>query len=91
MRGDATRIGGRLGRERFRFVDGSRHRHGDSRAVDMSVLVSALVLLGAVLVTILAAYEWTGLPRHWYMRTWNTALAAMLWLMWLHGISVTWT
>jgi hypothetical protein len=48
-------------------------------------MLSALVLTGAIVATFVAAYEWTGLPRHWQMRVWTTALAAMLWLTWLWG------
>ena len=48
-------------------------------------MLSALVLTGAIVATLVAAYEWTGSPRHWQMRVWTTALAAMLWLTWLCG------
>jgi hypothetical protein len=52
---------------------------------DGAAMMDGLVLTGAATATLVAAYEWTGLPRHWQMRVWNSALAVMLWLMWLHG------
>jgi hypothetical protein len=50
-----------------------------------AAMMDGLVLTGAATATLVAAYEWTGLRRHWQMRVWNSALAVMLWLMWLHG------
>ena len=40
--------------------------------------------MAAVAVTVVAAYEWTGLPRHWHARGWTTGLAAVLWGIWLY-------
>jgi hypothetical protein len=49
------------------------------------MLLNGLALTSAAALTVVAAYEWTGLPRHWRMRVWNSALAIALWLTWLHG------
>jgi hypothetical protein len=38
----------------------------------------------AVVVSVIAAYQWTGLARYWFARTWTTAFAAILWLAWLY-------
>jgi hypothetical protein len=38
----------------------------------------------AVMVSVIAAYQWTGLARYWYARTWTSAFAAILWLAWLY-------
>jgi len=42
--------------------------------------VLMLDLAFAVVVTVIAAYQWTGLARYWYARGWTTALATILWL-----------
>jgi hypothetical protein len=52
-----------------------------------AMLLNGIVFTGATAATLVAAYEWTGLPRHWQMRVWNSGLAIMLWLMWLYGIT----
>jgi hypothetical protein len=49
------------------------------------MLLNGLALTIAAALTVVATYEWTGLPRHWRKRMWNGALAIALWLTWLHG------
>ena len=62
-------------------------------------MVSALVLLGAVGFTLVAAYQWAGRlgifseattlalgkwqGRVWQGHLWNTVLAIILWILWL--------
>lgn len=46
--------------------------------------VLMLDLAFAVVVTVTAAYQWTGLARYWYARGWTTALATILWLAWFY-------
>jgi hypothetical protein len=58
---------------------------------------SALVLLGAVGFTLVAAYQWAGrvgafgttttelAVRDWRSRAWSTAVAVILWLVWFFG------
>ena len=53
----------------------------------MPAIAHVLVIVAAVAVTVVALYEWTGLPRHWHARGWNTALAAVLWGIWLYIIA----
>ena len=60
-------------------------------------MVSALVLLGAVGFTLVAAYQWAGrvgafdvasrelAVRNWQGHVWNTVLAIILWLVWFYG------
>ena len=64
-------------------------------------MVSALVLLGAVCFTLVAAYQWAGrlgifgeattlAPGNWQGHVWqghvwNTVLAILLWLVWFYG------
>jgi hypothetical protein len=57
-------------------------------------MVGALVLLGAVCFTLIAAYQWTAqlwaddtAALEWAARgrVWNTALAIILWLIWFSG------
>jgi len=54
-------------------------------------VVSALVLLGAVTFTLVAAYQWVGrlgllnAGRDGQTRAWSTALAIILWLVWFFG------
>jgi hypothetical protein len=59
-------------------------------------VVFALVLLGAVGFTLVAAYQWAGIfgvfdgatmfaARGWRDRVWSTALAIILWLVWFYG------
>jgi hypothetical protein len=64
-------------------------------------VISALVLLGAVAFTLVAAYQWAGrlemfgeattLPpgnwqgQVWQGHVWNTVLAIILWLIWFYG------
>jgi hypothetical protein len=45
-------------------------------------MLSVLVLALAVLVSVVAVYQWTGLARYWSARKWTTALAVLLWLAW---------
>jgi hypothetical protein len=52
-----------------------------------AMLLNGIVFTGATAATLVAAYEWTGLPRHWRMRAWNSGLAVTLWLMWFYGIT----
>ena len=53
----------------------------------MLAIAHVLFLMATVAVTVVAVYEWTGLPRHWYARGWNTALAAALWGIWLYIVA----
>jgi hypothetical protein len=53
---------------------------GEQRSVPLRMLELAL----AVAVSVIAAYQWTGLARYWFARTWTTAFAATLWLAWLY-------
>lgn len=64
-------------------------------------MVAALVLVGAVSFTLVAAYQWAGrlgifgeattLPpgkwqgHVWQGHVWNTVLAIILWLVWFYG------
>jgi hypothetical protein len=54
-------------------------------------VISALVLLGAVTFTLVAAYQWAGrlgllnAGRDGQTRAWSTALAIILWLVWFFG------
>lgn len=54
-------------------------------------VVSALVLLGAVSLTLVAAYQWAGrlgllnAVGDGQVRALSTALAIMLWLVWFFG------
>ena len=64
-------------------------------------MVAALVLVGAVSFTLVAAYQWAGKLRifgeaatltagnwqgHvWQGHVWNTVLAIILWLVWFYG------
>ena len=54
-------------------------------------MVSALVLLGAVCFTLVAAYQWAGrlgflnAGRDAQTRVWSTVLAIILWLVWFFG------
>jgi hypothetical protein len=54
-------------------------------------VVSALVLLGAVSFTLVAAYQWAGrlelldAGRDGQVRAFSTALAIILWLVWFFG------
>ena len=59
-------------------------------------MVSALVLLGAVCFTLVAAYQWAGrlgifgeattlAAGNWQGHVWNTILAIILWLVWFYG------
>jgi hypothetical protein len=75
--------------------------HSPRAGEDPPVLVSALVLLGAVGFTLVAAYQWAGrlgifgeattlAPGNWQGRVWqghvwNTVLAIILWLIWFYG------
>jgi hypothetical protein len=50
------------------------------------MFIAALVLLGAVCFTLVAAYQWTMFAaRNWRARIWSTALAIMLWLVWFYA------
>jgi hypothetical protein len=53
----------------------------------IELLLIALALMAAIAVTVVAVYEWTGLPRHWHARWWNTALAAVLWGTWFYIVA----
>ena len=71
------------------------------RAGEGLPVVSALVLLGAVGFTLVAAYQWAGRlgifseattlalgkwqGRVWQGHLWNTVLAIILWLIWFYG------
>jgi hypothetical protein len=46
-------------------------------------MLSALFLALAIILSIIAAYQWTGLARYFGARMWTTACAAVLWLTWL--------
>jgi predicted ferric reductase len=48
----------------------------------LAEMLSVLVLALAVLVSVVAVYQWTGLARYWSARKWTTALAVLLWLAW---------
>jgi hypothetical protein len=54
-------------------------------------VTSALVLLGAVSLTLVAAYQWAGrlgllnVVGNGQVRALSTALATMLWLVWFFG------
>jgi hypothetical protein len=54
-------------------------------------VTSALVLLGAVTFTLMAAYQWAGRFRllnaqpNGQVRALSTALAIILWLVWFFG------
>ena len=59
-------------------------------------MVAALVLLGAVCFTLVAAYQWAGrlgifgeattlAAANWQGHVWNTVLAIILWLVWFYG------
>jgi hypothetical protein len=60
---------------------------GRYRGWGAAMLLNGIVFTGATAATLVAAYEWTGLPRHWQMRVWNSGLAITLWLMWFYGIT----
>jgi hypothetical protein len=59
-------------------------------------MLSALILVGAITFTLVAAYQWVrilgvfgGAPlelkaRDWLGSGWNVALAAILWLVWFY-------
>jgi hypothetical protein len=49
-------------------------------------MVAALILLGAVCFTLVAAYQWTMFAaRDWQTRIWSAVLAILLWLVWFYG------
>ena len=53
-------------------------------------MVAALVLLGAVGFTLVAAYQWTMFAaRDWQTRLRSAALAIILWLVWFYGTTAT--
>src|SRR6516165_974327 len=67
-------------------------RPSSSRRAERKVctVISALVLLGAVTFTLVAAYQWAGrlglfASRDGQTRAWSTALAIILWLVWFFG------
>jgi hypothetical protein len=50
------------------------------------MLVAAIVLVGAVCSTLVAAYQWSMFAaRDWKTRILSTALAVMLWLIWFYA------
>jgi hypothetical protein len=50
------------------------------------MFVAALVLVGAVCSTLVAAYQWSMFAtRDWKIRILSTALAVMLWLVWFYA------
>jgi hypothetical protein len=49
-------------------------------------MVSALVVLGAVGFTLVAAYQWGMFAAgDWQTRILSTAIAIILWLIWFYG------
>jgi hypothetical protein len=73
------------GRARTR-VAGRTQLHGGKGHDNGLPVVSALVLLGAVGFTLVAAYQWAGiLGIFGEANVWNTVLAIILWLVWFYG------
>jgi uncharacterized membrane protein len=51
-------------------------------------MIAALVLLGAVCFTLVAAYQLTMFAdRDWQIVTWSAVMAVILWLVWFYGIT----
>jgi hypothetical protein len=49
-------------------------------------MIAALVLLGAVCFTLVAAYQLTMFAdRDWRTFTWSAVMAVILWLVWFYG------
>jgi hypothetical protein len=49
-------------------------------------MIAALILLGAVCFTLVAAYQLTMFAdRDWRTVTWSAVMAIILWLVWFYG------
>ena len=78
---DTKKFGAHLDRPKARLM-----MWHSRRAAEGLPVVAALVLLGAVCFTLIAAYQWTMFAaRDWRSRILTAGVAIILWLVWFYG------